>query len=74
MMQMGQNNEQETRVALTNQMQMMVAEANGEEVANFIDTKAGLFREYINTHPDTIDRFRRGDTTVLDEVGKHLYH
>lgn len=65
---------EDIKVASANQMQMELAKMHGEDLGEFIATKARDFRNIVNAHPEYLEEYKNAPEATLRKIEPLLYH
>lgn len=65
---------EDVRLESANQMQMELAKMHGEELGDFIATRAGEFRDIVNSHPEYLEEYKNAPEATLRKIEPLLYH
>lgn len=65
---------EDRRVEQANQMQMQLADMHGEDLIDFIDQRAGAFRDIVDAHPELYQEFEKDPNATLKKIEPLLYH
>ena len=57
-----------------NMIQIMLAQKHGQDIGAFIGEHAKDVSDYIDSHPDILNKFDNDPDGVLDELDKVVYH